>query len=68
MNKSDPTCDRQSLENDRQEQPVEGNSPIYSRSRLPLQDLYMAKRRELAKTYFDNDLRLRLLQELESSY
>jgi hypothetical protein len=32
--------------------------------RLPLEDLYIAKKLELAKTYFDHDWRLRLHQEL----
>jgi len=31
-----------------------------------LKDLYSAKTRELAQTYFNSDFRMRLLQELES--
>ncbi|MBS1993287.1 MAG: hypothetical protein JSS83_22380 [Cyanobacteria bacterium SZAS LIN-3] len=34
--------------------------------RVSLQDLYAARTRQLAQTYFNSDFRSRLLQELES--
>jgi len=58
----------EALKNGGQEPLAADKSEANGRSRLPLQDLYISKRRELAKAYFDTDIRLRLLQEMESSY
>jgi hypothetical protein len=44
---------------------VSEQSVIPGWSRLPLQDLYIAKTKDLAKVYFDQSFRSRLLQELK---
>jgi hypothetical protein len=54
------------VEQDRKEPIVTDKGTTGGTSRQPLQEVYTATRRELAKAYFDSDFRLRLLQEIES--